>query len=52
MLVLRNKGQCPKAKAVFFPAGANPEAESETQPGTGKKHLEKKTRQPKMPSKF
>lgn len=44
MLVLRTKGQCPKAKALLFPAGANPDAESDTQPGTRKETFRKKDR--------
>ena len=44
MLVLRTKGQRPKAKAVLFPAGANPEAESDTQPGTRKETPREKDR--------
>lgn len=37
-------GQRPKAKAVLFPAGANPEAESDVQPGTRKETFRKKDR--------
>lgn len=40
----RTKGQCLKAKGIFFHAGANPEAENVMQAGNEKETLKKKNK--------